>query len=334
MANTIEIDAAKLSDFAQRINKLKMESEEIRKEVDSAKGKLDWQVKATNSVGNNLTALSKRLDQREIELRSLEQISSDAIDLVERDTKAVNNKVGAISLLIASAAVISPIVLTFAPVIFGMGGAISSSFEKFRDRITKENSTNDSDSFTSDNNKTDDTTDTSLTEQKNIIQRTDDEILNEMSERYNRIVQRRGSGFEGKCAAMAYNQMEDIGIVLPYSGESIPLGKDYYKVWSSRTLTSGGYTPNCYEGESALKDLIDANEGKVLNNIVVSFDQRKNWYPSSAGHAMFITEIRDGKVFYMDNGGWGAPEDTPLVLSVDSFLKRYPYANGIVHFTK
>ena len=108
-------------------------------------------------------------------------------------------------------------------------------------------------------------------------------------------------------------------------------------------MTSTGYRVDSYGGRNALLELINANEGKTLNNIVISFDyDGRNYLSKEHGHVMLISEIRDGKVYYMESAsgrlynlnGQSYSEGEPICLSINDFLRQYPNMNGAIYFHK
>lgn len=163
----------------------------------------------------------------------------------------------------------------------------------------------------------------------------------QMQDRYNQLVAKRGSGFYGKCGAYTYQQLVDKGIAS--NGEGVALGKDYYATWTARGTTKTGYSVESYGGTSGLDSLVAAHKGETISNIAVSFNQYKNIYPSSVGHVLLIDKIIDGKVYFSENSNgslWSLPERTkyvagePLCLTIEQFKKQYPQMNGVVYFHK
>ena len=167
----------------------------------------------------------------------------------------------------------------------------------------------------------------------------------QMSARYERMLKNTGrKSFNGACGAFVYQQLRDIG-VFGKKDSGVPYGKDYYKTWSKKTSTSTGYKIEAYaakNGENPLSALLaNHSADEPLTNIVLSFDQAKGFYPSSAGHVMLITAIQDGQVYFMESnagslhqlkGNMKYAEGQPLQLSVEDFIKQYQHMNGLVHF--
>lgn len=169
-------------------------------------------------------------------------------------------------------------------------------------------------------------------------------VVDEMSERYRRLLQETGrTSFNGACSAFVYQQLRVQGIV-SYNGDAgIGSGKDYYAVWSQRGYTSTGYRAETYGGVNGLRDLLNTNPGQVIKNVAVSFNyDGANYLSREHGHVMLISEIRDGKVYFMESAagslynldGRAYAEGEPVCLSVNDFLRQYPNMNGVVHFHK
>lgn len=169
-------------------------------------------------------------------------------------------------------------------------------------------------------------------------------IINDMRARYQRLVKNTQSGsFSGACSAFVYQQLKDQGIFTINGDAGVASGKNYYRVWSQKSMTSTGYRVDAYGGSNALRDYVNANQGAVLNNIAVSFDyDGKNYLSMEHGHVVLISEIRDGKVYYMESAagrlynldGRAYAEGEPISLTLNDFLRQYPNMNGIVHFHK
>lgn len=124
-------------------------------------------------------------------------------------------------------------------------------------------------------------------------------ILDEINKRYKNLPNSKsGKGFAGKCGALVYQQLKDMGIVK--SGESTNYGKDYAKVLMNKGKTSTGYTCTGYKGDNAFDTLLSKNK-LPLTNIVCSFGKGGN-FKSDAGHVMLITKIDEaGNVYFVDN---------------------------------
>lgn len=163
------------------------------------------------------------------------------------------------------------------------------------------------------------------------------DVVKEMQERYQRLIAISiRKTYDEACGAFVFQQLKDQGIL---DGGVPENGKDYYSHFAPQSKTSTGYSIESYGGKNGLTNLLNANQGKTLRNIVVSFDPYGRIYPSAAGHVMLITQIKDGKVYYMDNGstypdGTKHKEGAPVCQSVEEFLRRYPNMNGVVHFYK
>ena len=176
---------------------------------------------------------------------------------------------------------------------------------------------------------------------------TPEELMEEMSDRYQRILQNtKKKSFNGKCSAFVYQQLKDQGIFGP-KDPGCAHGKDYYATWNKKKTTSTGAKVTTYgsdKNSTGLEKLIAASGGKPIKNVAVSFPAvypYTNASNSVSGHVMLISEIRDGNVYFMESADgrlWfldNTPykEGQPMVLPVDKFLKQYPKMNGVVHFS-
>ncbi|SFB82308.1 hypothetical protein [Butyrivibrio sp. YAB3001] len=169
-------------------------------------------------------------------------------------------------------------------------------------------------------------------------------IEDELRERYSRLKDGNGGkSFKGKCSSFTYRQLKDRGIIDNEPG--VPLGKDYYDVYSKMTETSTGYSVEAIGGKNALSELIENHNGENLSNIVVSFNKDGKIFNSDAGHVLMISEIRDGYIYFMDSSDtyWGAlsgnaakKEGEMIKLTLEEFYKTFPKnaINGVVCFSK
>lgn len=149
----------------------------------------------------------------------------------------------------------------------------------------------------------------------------DDEILDEIQRRFDSFRGLRES-WAGRCGALTYRQLESQGLV--GDNDSTARGADYAKMLADRGVTETGYETTGYycdrqTPEETFDKLLNDHNGSV-NNVVVSFDH------GEYGHAMLISKIENGKVYFMDN--WRDYSDgnggyVPQVISVDEYKQRY-----------
>lgn len=164
---------------------------------------------------------------------------------------------------------------------------------------------------------------------------TGEEIIADMQQRYDRLIaQHDKPSFAKQCSAFVYRQLADLGVITAGEDPEAKHGYQWFGNWVNKTHTSTGYQVNAYK---SLEALIAAHPDEYLTNIVLSFDQKEGWYPDFSGHIVLITAIRDGYVYFMDNSTMSertySPEK-PAVVSVADFLRYYPDANGVIHYTK
>lgn len=163
---------------------------------------------------------------------------------------------------------------------------------------------------------------------------THEEIMADMQLRYNALREERGKSYSGVCTAFVYQQLGSLGVITRSVDPSVAEGRQWYGLWSTRSTTTTGYQVNPY---SSLDELLNAHSNEYLTNIVLSFNQRPGYYGHSAGHIVLITAIKDGNVYFMDNGTMNSglyQAETPSVLTIEQFKKCYPYENGVIHYTK
>ena len=144
------------------------------------------------------------------------------------------------------------------------------------------------------------------------------------------------SNFAHQCSLYVYSQLRALKIYqVP---DTYWNGSGWYYNLRSGAKTSTGYTQKKYSGKTCLKKLVNANGGKDVYNVVVSFPKSYR-SSSSVGHVLFIHAIKDGKVYYSDNYRYnGKPEGSVIIKSVNEFTSyfssNYGGINGAVHFKK
>lgn len=142
--------------------------------------------------------------------------------------------------------------------------------------------------------------------------------------------------FSHQCSLYVYSQLRALKIYqVP---DTYWNGSLWYSKLTSYGKTSTGYTQIKYSGVNCLTKLINANGGKDVYNIVVSFPKSYR-STSTVGHVLFIHAIKDGKVYYSDNYRYaGKAEGSMLVKTVSEFTNyfssNYSGINGAVHFVK
>lgn len=142
--------------------------------------------------------------------------------------------------------------------------------------------------------------------------------------------------FAHQCSLYVYSQLRALKIYqVP---DTYWNGSKWYSKLKSGAKTSTGYTQKKYSGKSCLKKLVNANKGKDVYNVVVSFPKSYR-SSSSVGHVLFIHAIKNGKVYYSDNYRYnGKPEGSVIIKSVNEFTNyfssNYGGINGAVHFVK
>ena len=144
------------------------------------------------------------------------------------------------------------------------------------------------------------------------------------------------SNFAHQCSLYVYSQLRALKIYqVP---DTYWNGSRWYYNLKSNAKTSTGYVQKKYSGKSCLTKIVNANNGKNVYNIVVSFPKSYR-SSSSVGHVLFIHAIIDGKVYYSDNYRYqGKPEGSVIVKSVSEFTNyfssNYGGITGAVHFVK
>ena len=100
------------------------------------------------------------------------------------------------------------------------------------------------------------------------------------------------SNFAHQCSLYVYSQLRALKIYqVP---DTYWNGSGWYYNLRSGAKTSTGYTQKKYSGKTCLKKLVNANGGKDVYNVVVSFPKSYR-SSSSVGHVLFIHAIKDGR---------------------------------------
>lgn len=170
----------------------------------------------------------------------------------------------------------------------------------------------------------------------NDIERQIIRIYNEAKEYYGR------NSFDGYCGKLVNGQLYLLGITSRVVSNN---GNDEFDEYCNQTITSGGYKVKAYAAEdyTMLEALnaITANGTKDAYNILVGIEKTKSTMGSRYGHACVIHAIIDGMVYYMESydlkiNGRFYPEGTPIVCTIEEFVKYYSYSmrefDGIILF--
>ena len=144
------------------------------------------------------------------------------------------------------------------------------------------------------------------------------------------------SNFAHQCSLYVYSQLRALKIYqVP---DNYWNGSRWYSNLRANATTSTGYVQKKYSGRNCLTKIVNANNGKNVYNIVVTFP-RSYRSSSTVGHVLFIHAIIDGKVYYSDNYRYnGKPEGSVIVKSISEFTNyfasNYSGITGAVHFVK
>ena len=144
------------------------------------------------------------------------------------------------------------------------------------------------------------------------------------------------TNFSQQCSLYVYSQLRALNIY--QTPDTYWNGSQWYSKLTANGKTRTGYTQKKYAGVNCLTNLVNANGGKDVYNVVVTFP-RSYRSTSTVGHVLFIHAIKDGKVYYSDNYAYnGQPEGSTIVKSVSEFTNyfssNYSGITGAVHFVK
>ena len=144
------------------------------------------------------------------------------------------------------------------------------------------------------------------------------------------------TNFSQQCSLYVYSQLRALNIY--QTPDTYWNGSQWYSKLTNNGKTRTGYTQKKYAGVNCLKNLVNANGGKDVYNVVVTFP-RSYRSTSTVGHVLFIHAIKDGKVYYSDNYAYaGQPEGSTIVKSISEFTNyfssNYSGITGAVHFVK
>ena len=144
------------------------------------------------------------------------------------------------------------------------------------------------------------------------------------------------TNFSQQCSLYVYSQLRALNIY--QTPDTYWNGSQWYSKLTNNGKTRTGYTQKKYAGVNCLTNLVNANGGKDVYNVVVTFP-RSYRSTSTVGHVLFIHAIKDGKVYYSDNYAYaGQPEGSTIVKSISEFTNyfssNYSGITGAVHFVK
>ena len=114
------------------------------------------------------------------------------------------------------------------------------------------------------------------------------------------------TNFSQQCSLYVYSQLRALNIY--QTPDTYWNGSQWYSKLTNNGKTRTGYIQKKYAGVNCLTNLVNANGGKDVYNVVVTFP-RSYRSTSTVGHVLFIHAIKDGKVYYSDNYAYaGQPE--------------------------
>ncbi len=149
--------------------------------------------------------------------------------------------------------------------------------------------------------------------------------------------------FDGYCGSLVSWQLYILGITDKLLSAN---GNTHFDNHAYRDYTSGGYRIHTYGArnyslEEALK-AITHNGTKEAYNILVGFERTNSWAGSRYGHAVLITAIVDGVVYFSESyavtiNGTYYREGAPITCTIAQFVKyyaRWSQLDGVIHFGK
>ena len=145
--------------------------------------------------------------------------------------------------------------------------------------------------------------------------------VNEIKNQYNKILDKN---YHRECGKLTRHQLEQQGLVVPECGTES--GVDYARHLDRSGIENQGYHTVGYATNSSnqvkvFENMIKANNG-TLTNLAISFDKQGSF---SRGHAMLISKIEDGYVYFVDNfsNGWGVEKNKVNVFTIEQFENTY-----------
>ncbi|MCM1309043.1 MAG: leucine-rich repeat protein, partial [Butyrivibrio sp.] len=157
--------------------------------------------------------------------------------------------------------------------------------------------------------------------------KTPDEIRTQIAETYAKAKAIKGkSNFNGWCGMFVGAQLEALGISVKTANGFTGNGNTWYTYLLDNIETESGHTQVKYAGANCLQDIVNANGGNPVYNIVVSWPYSYG-ADRSFGHVVFIHAIIDGQVYYCESYGtsFGA-EGTPIARDMNQMMAEY---NGL-----
>ncbi len=155
---------------------------------------------------------------------------------------------------------------------------------------------------------------------------------------------RRQSGrysFDGYCGSLVSWQLYLLGITSEMLGAN---GNTHYDNHKYSDYTSGGYRVRAYSGwEFGLEEslnLITDNGTRDAYNVLVGFERTHTAAGSRYGHAMLITAIIDGVIYFTESypvtiNGTFYREGAPITCTIEEFVRyyaRWSQLDGVIHF--
>ena len=297
----ILLDSNTISDAKGHAIGLKSETESLMQRVQKVKSSLNWEVLAEENIDGNLQTIINNLNEQMQFMEAAASVCDMAIDAAEEGNATIISKIA--QLIFTIKGILGNTLATTAGAV--IGGVIGSAIAIIGNILTSSNSS------VAPNTTGTGSESTNVSNTDGVVTGTKEERManaqNELQNKYNtlhdqRVANGADPAYEQKCGALTYQQLRNDGLT---KNDFTASGKDYARVLAEKGVTDTG--AKC-TGYNSFDEMLNSQKEPITNVVcswkaggwVGSADPNSKKY-NPDGHAMLISRIEDGNVYFMDN---------------------------------
>ena len=297
----IKLDSAPISDAKGQAISLKGETESLMQRVQQIKSSLNWEVLAEENIDGNLQTIINNLNEQIQFMDAAANACDMAINEAEEGNATIISKIAQLILTIKG--ILGNTLATTAGAV--IGGVIGSAIAFIGNILTSSNSS------VAPNTTGTGSESTNVSSTDGVVAGTREERVanaqSDLQNKYNalhdqRVANGKDPAYEQKCGALTYQQLKYDGLTKDNCTEK---GQDYAKYLANLGTTDTG--AKC-TGYNSFDEMLNSQKEPITNVVcswkaggwVGSADPNSKKYNPN-GHAMLISRIEDGNVYFMDN---------------------------------
>ena len=325
----IKLDSAPISEAKGQAIGLKGDTESLMQRVQQIKSSLSWEVLAKEDIDGNLQTIINNLNEQIQFMDAAAKVCDMAVDEAVDGNTTVIAKIA--QLIFTIKGILGNTLATTAGAV--IGGIVGAAVAFIGNILTSGNSSVAPDTTGTGSDST------NVVNTDGLGGGTKEERManaqNELQNKYNtlhnqRVANGNDPAYEKKCGALTYQQLKYDGLTKNNSTEK---GQDYAKYLANLGTTDTG--AKC-TGYNSFDEMLNSQKEPITNVVcswkaggwVGSADPNSKKYNPN-GHAMLISRIEDGNVYFMDNRSDMSdrtPGDRHLIMqcmSVQEFKNKY-----------